>query len=134
MSEQLHIPGLEPGKVDGDVGYDLPLPEPDLPTLECETAFVVYVTADGPVANPALVTGIIENREGEQLVLAPQRRAVRDDLWRCAVEIVKDVEVAEQAERVGMVMAQATMVAREMQANQQVAQQLAKNKLHVPGK
>lgn len=122
-----------------DHGYDIPLPEPaDVESAEVGTLMVVYLTDDGAMAVPNVETAVVKDREGKSLLLKPSRRATRDDMWRMAVEVTKDVELAQTAERVGAVLVENAMAAQkrmsEAQINQQIAQQVSKSGLHVPGR
>lgn len=110
-------------------GYDIPLPEEDASgrqTHECEYLFVIYYDREaGAIAVPKTALAVIEDQEGNEIRLVPNREPGHDDLWRGAAEVAKDVESAQTANQTAQTFMQITQAMQQQAQVQRQQQQQA---------
>lgn len=118
----------EPPEEEGH-GYDIPLPEDadGRQTHACEYLFVIYYDREaGAIAVPKTSLAVIQDQEGNEIRLVPNREPGHDDLWRASAEVAKDVESAQTANQTAQTFMQITQAMQQQaQVQRQQAQQAA---------
>ncbi len=110
-------------------GYDIPLPEEDASgrvTHEVEFLFTVYYDREaGAMAVAKTSLSVIEQQDGTEIRLLPNREATGDDIWRSCAEVAKDVESSQVASQTANAMLQVTQAMQQQLAVQRQQEQEA---------